>query len=144
MDINLMESINQSYIPVKQSTCNSQSWWWYYFCPTDAMCSQRLWYSAQALLIFTVLFLHRCPWSLLLGIFVIQNCNKNKPILQPKKRKNRKKMIYFDQGLQVIPKKGVWGGGGSPWEGEKITAICAWLYIRPFLGPDQPIGSQVM
>ena len=69
-------------------------------------------------------------WAYLVFTIEIQNKNKNKPILQPKKRK--KKIICFVQGLQVFQRRGAWGGGGSPCEGGEITAIRAWLYIRPF------------
>ena len=60
-----------------------------YFCPTGAMYSQKMWYFAHAFLIFIVFFLHRCSWSLLYGIFDIQN------------RKKKKKQ-YFSQSKRKI------------------------------------------
>ena len=62
--------------------------------------------------------LDHCFWAYL--VFTIEIQNKNKLILQPEKRK---KIMCFDQVLQVFQRRGAWGGGGSPCEGGEITAI---------------------
>ena len=115
---------NQSFFPVKQITCGSQSWWWYNFCPTDAMCSQKMWYSAHALFIFTFFFHQLSSWSLLLGIFwfLVTKLGefyksskwwKNHPKLQP-----CIKMFLICLPISDILKGGGKGGRRSPCRGE--------------------------
>ena len=43
-------------ISVKQETCSFQCWCKCHFCPTDAMCPQKMWFSANPLSIFTFFF----------------------------------------------------------------------------------------
>ena len=109
-----------------------------YFCPTGATYSQKMWYSARALFIFTFFFLQWSSCSLLMAIFSkvlghhswrVLKIIKKKPILQPK----LKWWIYVPIVVwRVFKRRGEWGEAAALAE-EKSQQFGHGCILNPFM-----------
>ena len=112
-----------------------------YICPTGAMYSQEMWYSAHALFIFTFFFHQLSSWSLLLEMFCRVLGHQSlrvlcksfwKKINQYCSQNNQVNIYMFQLWVGGFTREGGEGGRRQPLQRRKITATLTHLYFRQF------------